>query len=135
MLHDRLFFFGDYQGVKALIGRTVISTIPTLNERQGIFTGVSHIYNPATTTVVGGVNVRQEFANDVITTPFDPAAIALLARLSDAHQPDGGGKQLQPHRQRRGPPEPVRRAGGWGARARTTGALAATPISPMWSSR
>ncbi len=80
ILHDRLFVFGDYQGVKALIGRTVISTIPTLNERQGIFTGVSKIYNPAT-TVVGGVNVRQEFTNDVITTPFDPAAVALLARL------------------------------------------------------
>ncbi len=81
IMHDRLFFFGDYQGVKALIGRTVISTIPTLKERAGIFTGVSHIYNPATTTVVGGVNVRQQFANDVITTPFDPAAVALLARL------------------------------------------------------
>jgi hypothetical protein len=81
ILHDRLFFFGDYQGIKALIGRTVISTIPTLNERQGIFTGVSHIYNPATTTVVGGVNVRKEFVNDVITTPFDPAAAALLARF------------------------------------------------------
>jgi hypothetical protein len=81
ILHDKLFVFGDYQGVKALIGRTVISTIPTLNERQGIFTGVSKIYNPATTTVVGGVNVRQEFANDVITTPFDPAAVALLARF------------------------------------------------------
>ncbi len=81
ILRDKLFVFGDYQAVKALIGRTVISTIPTLNERQGIFTGVSHIYNPATTTVVGGVNVRQEFANDVITTPFDPAAVALLARF------------------------------------------------------
>jgi len=81
ILHNHLFVFGDYQGVKALIGRTVISTIPTNNERQGIFTGVSHIYNPATTTVVGGVNVRQEFTNDVITTPFDPAAAALLARL------------------------------------------------------
>ncbi len=81
ILHDKLFFFGDYQGVKALIGRTIISTVPTNNERQGIFTGVSHIYNPATTTVVGGVNVRQEFANDVISTPFDPAALALLARL------------------------------------------------------
>jgi len=81
ILHNQLFFFGDYQGIKALIGRTVISTIPTLNERAGIFTGVSHIYNPATTTVVGGVNVRQEFTSDVINTPFDPAAVALLARF------------------------------------------------------
>jgi hypothetical protein len=81
VLHDHLFFFGDYQGVRQLIGRPITSTIPTLAERQGIFTGVSHIYNPATTTVVGGVNVRQEFPNDVITTPLDPAAKALLARF------------------------------------------------------
>jgi hypothetical protein len=52
-----------------------------LNERQGIFTGVSHIYNPATTTVVNGVNVRQQFPNAVITTPLDSAAKALLARF------------------------------------------------------
>ena len=81
ILHDRLFFFGDYQGIKALIGRTLISTIPTVNERQGIFTGVSHIYNPATTTYNGSSYTRQEFAGDVITTPLDPAAIALLARF------------------------------------------------------
>ncbi len=81
---DRLFFFGDYQGIKALIGRTVISTIPTLAERQGIFTGVSKIYNPGATTTVAGRTIRPEFANDVINpavTPFDPAAVALLARL------------------------------------------------------
>jgi Carboxypeptidase regulatory-like domain len=81
ILHDRLFFFGDYQGVKQNIGVTRISTIPTLNERKGIFTGVSHIYNPATTTVVGGKIIRTQFPNDTINTPFDPAAIALLARF------------------------------------------------------
>lgn len=81
LLRDRMFYFGDYQGIRALIGRTVISTLPTMKERQGIFTGVSHIYNPATTTVAGGVNVRQEFPNDVISTSFDPAATALLSRL------------------------------------------------------
>ena len=56
ILHDRLFFFGDFQGVRQLIGVTRISTIPTLQERQGIFTGVSKIYDPATTTVVNGVS-------------------------------------------------------------------------------
>ncbi len=78
---DHLFFFGDYQGVKQLIGVTRISTIPTLGERQGIFTGISHIYDPTSTTVVNGVSVRNEFPNDVITIPFDPAAVALLARF------------------------------------------------------
>ncbi|HVJ05830.1 MAG TPA: TonB-dependent receptor [Candidatus Saccharimonadales bacterium] len=81
IVRNRLFFFGDYQGVKQLIGVTKISTIPTLNERKGIFTGVSKIYNPATTTLTGGKYVRQEFANDVITTPMDPAALALLSRF------------------------------------------------------
>ncbi|WP_263382094.1 TonB-dependent receptor [Granulicella arctica] len=81
VLHDHLFFFGDYQGIKALIGRTVISTIPTLAERQGIFTSVSHIYDPATTTTTGGKFVRKEFTNDVINTPIDSAAKALLARF------------------------------------------------------
>jgi hypothetical protein len=81
IVRDRMFFFGDYQGVKQLIGVTRISTIPTLAERQGVFTGVSKIYNPLTTTVVGGKYVRQEFPNDTINVPLDPAAKALLARF------------------------------------------------------
>ena len=81
VLRDRLFFFGDYQGIKQLIGKPATSTVPTLLERQGIFTGVSKIYNPATTQTVNGKYIRQEFANDVITTPFDPVALALLNRF------------------------------------------------------
>jgi Carboxypeptidase regulatory-like domain len=78
---SHLFFFGAYQGVKQLIGVTRISTIPTMAERQGIFTGVAHIFDPTTTTVVDGVTVRQEFPNDVIDIPFDSAALGLLARF------------------------------------------------------
>jgi len=81
ILHDKLFFFGDYQGVKQLIGVTRISTIPTLNERQGIFTGVSKIFDPTTTQTVAGKFVRQEFPNDTINIPLDSAAKALLARF------------------------------------------------------
>jgi len=81
ILPHRLFFFGAYQGVKQLIGVTRISTIPTMAERQGIFTGVSHIYDPTSTAVVDGAIVRNEFPNDVIDIPFDPAAQALLARF------------------------------------------------------
>jgi hypothetical protein len=81
ILHDRLFFFGDFQGVRQLIGKTVTSTIPTLAEREGIFTGVAHIYDPSTSTEVNGVSVRQEFPNDVINKPFDPATVALMKRF------------------------------------------------------
>ncbi len=87
VLHDKLFFFGDYQGIKALIGRPISSTVPTLAERQGTFTGVSHIYDPTTTTSVGGKFVRKEFANDVITAPLDPAAVRLLSRFPLPNSP------------------------------------------------
>jgi len=81
IVRNRLFVFAGYQGVKQLIGVTRISTVPTMAERHGIFTGVAHIYDPATTTFTGGKFVRQEFPNDVITTPLDPAALALLSRF------------------------------------------------------
>jgi hypothetical protein len=80
IIRNRLFVFAGYQGIKQLIGVTRISTVPTLAERQGIFTGVAHIYDPTTTTVSGGNIVRQEFPNDVINIPMDPAALALLSR-------------------------------------------------------
>jgi hypothetical protein len=81
VIPDHLFFFGDYQGVKQLIGVTRISTIPTMAERQGIFTGVSRIFDPTSTTVVNGVTVRNEFPKDAINIPFDSAAQALLSRF------------------------------------------------------
>ena len=82
VLRDRLFFFGGYQGQQQAIGITRISTVPTLAERQGIFTGIAHVFNPATTTTLAsGAYIRQEFPNDVITGSLDPAASNLLARI------------------------------------------------------
>jgi len=79
VLRNKLFFFGGYQGQKFLVGIPRTSTIPTLKQRQGIFTG-THIYDPSTTTYNGSTYVRQEFPNDVIDKPFDPVAVALLQR-------------------------------------------------------
>ena len=82
ILKDRLFFFGDYQGIKQLVGITRISTVPTLAERSGNFNGVATIYDPSSTKVVNGRYVRSVFHADTIpTTSFDPAAAALLARI------------------------------------------------------
>jgi len=76
----RLFYFGDYQGIQQEIGVTRISTVPTLTQRQGNF-GSTAIYDPSSTTSVGGVYVRRKFPNNTIDTPFDPTAQALLARI------------------------------------------------------
>ncbi len=73
ILHDKLFFFGDFQGVRQLIGRTVFSNVPTNNERAGNFSGVSKIYDPTSPTTA-----RNEFPSDTINIPFDTAAAALL---------------------------------------------------------
>lgn len=75
--HDRAFFFVDYQGQRQTIGRTVISTVPTLLQRQGIFTEpigdrVPAIYDPLR---------RDPFPGNAIPAErIDPVARALLAR-------------------------------------------------------
>lgn len=106
ILKNKLFFFGDYQGIKQLVGVTRISTVPTAAERGGNFaslltagcagytinaagaaicpngtTDPNQIYNPAATRVVNGRYVRAPFRNNVVTTPLDAAATALLARI------------------------------------------------------
>lgn len=84
---DHTFFFVDYQGQRQHIGRTVISTVPTLLQRQGIFTEaiagrVPAVYDPATTASNGSGGVtRTPFANGTIPGGrIDPVALALLAR-------------------------------------------------------
>ena len=79
VLHNRLFVFGDYQGILQRIGVTRISTVPTVAQRAGNF-GTTNIYDPATTATVNGRNVRTRFPNNTINRPLDPAAVALLAR-------------------------------------------------------
>jgi len=82
VLRNKLFFFGDFQGVRQLIGVTKISTIPTAAELGGNFSGVSKIYIPSSTTVNGsGYKVRTEFPGDTINIPLDPVAVALAKRF------------------------------------------------------
>ena len=81
IVKERLFYFGDFQGQRQELGVVRTSTVPTMNERQGIFTGIAKIYDPATTHYDGTKYVRQEFPNDVIpnlTSRADPAALHLL---------------------------------------------------------
>ncbi len=78
---DRTFFFADYQGQRQTIGRTVISTVPTLLQRQGIFTEaiagrVPAIYDPATTApgATGGVTRSPFPGNTIPVARIDPVA-------------------------------------------------------------
>jgi hypothetical protein len=92
---ERSFVFADYQGQRQTIGRTVISTVPTVLQRQGIFTEaiagrVPVIYDPATTTLLpaGGATRTQFPGNAIPVERIDPVARALLDRYP---MPTGGG--------------------------------------------
>ena len=82
LVRDHTFFFVDYQGQRQSIGRTVISTVPTLLQRQGIFTEaiggrVPVVYDPSTT--VG--STRTVFpGNTIPPARMDPVALDLLQR-------------------------------------------------------
>ena len=87
IIQDKTFFFWDYQGTRQDIGRVRVSTVPTLLQRQGIFTekisgSVPKIYDPATTAPKpGGGFVRDPFANNTIPQArIDPVALTLLQR-------------------------------------------------------
>jgi carboxypeptidase family protein/TonB-dependent receptor-like protein len=79
---DHTFFFVDYQGQRQTIARTVLSTVPTVLQRQGIFTEaiagrVPVIFDPRT-----GDSNRVQFAGNTIPAGrIDPVAAALLERF------------------------------------------------------
>lgn len=110
IVRDKTFFFADYQGTRQRIGRTRISTIPTLAQRAGDFSGqlgAALYLTPggiATTVATGNTPImildtdgqsvqarvgqifrpsdRRAFAgNRVPTGQFDPVATQLLARF------------------------------------------------------
>jgi Carboxypeptidase regulatory-like domain len=74
---NKTFFFLSYEGRKADKSLTQIFSVPTAAMRAGDFSGQSTIYDPS--NIVGGQ--RQPFQNNRISTPFDPVATALIARI------------------------------------------------------
>jgi hypothetical protein len=83
VLRDRTFFFVDYQGQRQDIERTVLSTVPTMAQRQGVFT--QNIYDPATTVSNDAAGfTRMQFPNNTIPIErMDPIARSLLARFPE----------------------------------------------------
>ncbi len=103
--HDKSFFFFAWEQFRQTLGGTTTSSVPTLAERGGDFrdrfiTGANglpvttgqinpcdgtpilngQIFDPATTTVVGGKQCRFAFPNNIIPTArFSPLATKLLA--------------------------------------------------------
>ncbi|MFZ0761533.1 MAG: TonB-dependent receptor [Candidatus Sulfotelmatobacter sp.] len=76
IVHDKLFFFGDYEATQQGLLQTAYYTVPTMAERTGDFsadTGLT-IYNPLVPDQSNGT--RQPFSGNVIP-PGDLNSIAL----------------------------------------------------------
>jgi hypothetical protein len=77
---QKTFFFGDYQGSKQLVGVVRTSTVPTSQQRAGVFS--TPIFDSATTEVGEGGFTRQAFAgNRIPADRFDSAALKGLDRF------------------------------------------------------
>ena len=82
IIHNKTFFFVDYEGYRRSSLNTQVITVPTLAERGGTFTGFSKIYDPLTTAQVPGTNkyTRSQFPNNIIPNDrFDPLAATLIS--------------------------------------------------------
>ena len=73
IIHDKTFFFGAYEGQRLRTGGVDTLTVPTALQRAGDFLGDFNaqgrqivIYDPATTRLVNGVNVRDPFPGNRI---------------------------------------------------------------------
>jgi len=94
---EHTFFFFSYEGARRRDGFTSTLTTPTELQRAGDFSqtlnaqgAVIPIYDPATTRVVGGRYVRDQFpGNRIPSSRFDPVALKLLPFYPAANkQPD-----------------------------------------------
>jgi hypothetical protein len=63
---NRTFFFASYEGHRRDQGVTDVSIVPSAAQRQGDFSGLAPIFDPLTTTTVGGVATRTQFAGNTI---------------------------------------------------------------------
>jgi len=66
---DRIFFFGDYEGMRQVQGTPYTASVPTAAMKAGNFSGIAKIYDPASTRPDPsrpGQFIRDEFPNDTI---------------------------------------------------------------------
>src|SRR3954469_1980104 len=62
---NRTFLFGSFEGTRIRTGTNSISTVPTLDERDGDFSRIRAIYDPQTTVGTGSAMTRQPFAGGI----------------------------------------------------------------------
>ncbi|MBS1801365.1 MAG: carboxypeptidase regulatory-like domain-containing protein [Acidobacteria bacterium] len=82
LLREKAFYFGNFEEYRFIQSSPQYLSVPTAAQRTGDFSGLAdangnkiQLYNPFSTTVVGGVTSRTPYANNKITN-LDPVAVA-----------------------------------------------------------
>ena len=82
IVENKLFFFGNYEGFRRRQERPQVGTVPTFAMRQGDFSAVRDVYDPATTVAAPGTAsgfTRAPFANRIIPRDrWDPITSRLI---------------------------------------------------------
>jgi hypothetical protein len=91
LLHDKLFFFGDYEGTQQESLETGTFTVPTAAERTGDFSADAlTIYNPLVADNVDGT--RQAFSgNKIPVGDLDPVALNFAKQFPLPNTAGSGG--------------------------------------------
>lgn len=91
VLHNKLFFFGNYEEFRYLTSSVFLGSVPAVDERKGDFSKLVTcavnssgdtvvkqvpIYDPNTTTPSGKSFIRTQFPGNIINRPLDPVAVA-----------------------------------------------------------
>ena len=88
---DRTFFFVDYEAQRLRQGLVESGTVPTPAQRGGDFSAsnLNKIYDPTTTTTVGGVTTRQQISCNGVLNVICPNLISSQAKAILAYYPTG----------------------------------------------
>ena len=80
IVKNRMFFFGDFEDLRTVEGRTFNNQVPTAAMKQGNFQGLATIYDPIT---------KLPFTNNTIpNTSMDPVGLKLINMYPDPNSPD-----------------------------------------------
>lgn len=79
IIRNKLFYFGSVEATRIDAGTTSITTVPSAAQRDGNFAQSAKIYDPATTALVNGVDVRTVFpGNQIPASRFDPVSTRVI---------------------------------------------------------
>jgi hypothetical protein len=77
---DKTFFFGSWEGTRTRLGQSSVTTVPVAEVREGNFSRIRPVFDPATTAGTAASFTRQPFAGNIIPkNRWDPLFPKLLA--------------------------------------------------------